>query len=119
MGAWQLGLLVLYAMGMAAGQILFKIAANGTDRGAGFLSALAFNAPFWIAVALYGGLTVLWVWLLTRVPLVYAYPFATLAFVFTPVLAHLFLHEGVGVGYLIGSALLIGGLLVITWTAPA
>jgi drug/metabolite transporter (DMT)-like permease len=119
MDAWKIGFLVLYALGMATGQILFKIAANGTGGTARFIPALITNPPFWVAVVLYGALTVLWVWLLTQVPLVYAYPFAVLAFVFTPLLAHLVLHEGVGLGYLFGSALLVGGLLVITWTAPA
>ncbi len=117
MAAWKIVCLVLYALGMATGQILFKVAADGTAGTTGFLPALLANKPFWLAVLLYGALTVLWVWLLTKVPLVYAYPFATLAFVFTPLLAHVVLREGFGAGYVVGSALLIGGLLVIAWTA--
>ena len=119
MAAWKIVCLVLYAFGMATGQILFKVAADGTAGSRGFLPSLLANPSFWVAVALYGVLTVLWVWLLTKVPLVYAYPFATLAFVFTPLLAHLVLREGFGAGYVLGSALLVGGLLVIAWTAQA
>ncbi len=117
MAAWKIGFLVLYALGMASGQVLFKVAANGAGGPHGFLAGLIGNVPFWVAVALYGALTVLWVWLLTQVTLVYAYPFAALAFVFTPLLAALILHEGVGVGYLLGSALVVGGLIVITWSS--
>ena len=119
MAGWKIIFLVLYALGMASGQVLFKVAANGAAGAPGFFGGLIGNAPFWLAVALYGALTVLWVWLLTQVALVYAYPFAALAFVFTPLLAALILHESVGAGYLFGSALVIGGLLVITWTASA
>lgn len=64
-------------------------------------------------------LTLLWVWLLTQVRLVYAYPLMTLAFFFTPLFATLVLQERVGPGYLVGSGFLIIGLLVIAWTAPA
>ncbi len=112
-------LLALYALGMAGGQILFKIAANGVSLQTGLIPGLLASRVFWIAVALYGVLTVLWVWLLTRIPLVYAYPFVTLAFVFTPLLAMAILQERVGPGYLVGSALLVAGLAVIAWTARA
>ncbi len=117
MGIGKVLLLALYAFGMASGQILFKLAANDVVAGGG-LAALLASRVFWIAVALYGLLTVLWVWLLTRIPLVYAYPFVTLAFVFTPLLATVILHEAVGRAYLFGSALLVAGLLIITWSAP-
>jgi drug/metabolite transporter (DMT)-like permease len=111
-------LLALYALGMASGQILFKLAANDVALRGGLIPGLLTSRVFWLAVALYGVLTVLWVWLLMRIPLVYAYPFMTLAFVFTPLLASLILGEGVGGAYLVGSALLLAGLLIITWTAP-
>lgn len=112
-------LLALYALGMAGGQILFKLAANGVTAETGLLAGLLYSPVFWLAVALYGVLTVLWVWLLTRIPLVYAYPFVTLAFVFTPLLAVLILQERVGVGYVLGSLLLVAGLAVIAGTARA
>ncbi len=119
MSAANILLLVLYALGMATGQILFKVAANDTVGAPDLLPSLITNRPFWLAVALYGSLTVVWVWLLTRIPLVYAYPFGILAFVFTPVFAILFLHERIGGGYLFGSLLIVLGLAVITMTARA
>jgi drug/metabolite transporter (DMT)-like permease len=111
-----IAMLALYALGMASGQILFKLAANQVTSAGGLMVGLLQSPVFWVAVVLYGALTVLWVWLLTRIPLVYAYPFVTLAFVFTPLLAMLILSERVGMGYLVGSCLLIAGLAVIAGT---
>ena len=85
----QVALLVAYAAGMAGGQMLFKAAAlrylpDGTATERAF--SLVFNAYFLGAVALYVALTVLWVWLLTFIPLSRAYPFVALAFAITPLL---------------------------------
>ena len=71
-------LLVFYSLGMACGQLLFKISADRVRRGSvseGFMAALFTNGYFIAAVTLYGLLTILWVWLLTSVPLSRAYPF--------------------------------------------
>jgi drug/metabolite transporter (DMT)-like permease len=70
---------------------------------------------FLAAVALYGALTILWVWILTSVPLSRAYPFAVLAFVFTPVFAVLFFNEAVNVWYFVGMALILSGLAILVW----
>lgn len=116
----RLLLLVLYAVGMGVGQILFKVAAAAVERepgGGGLVARLALSPPFLAAIVLYAALTVFWVWILTKVPLVYAYPFNALAFMATPLLAALVLHERITPGYLVGTALLVGGLLVITLSA--
>jgi len=86
----QVALLITYATGMAGGQVLFKAAAlrylpDGTvaERAV----SLVFNAYFLVAVALYVALTVIWVCLLTFIPLSRAYPFVVaLAFAITPLL---------------------------------
>ena len=110
-------LLVLYAFGMSAGQVLFKLSAQRAKGGsaATFLLSLAANGYFVVAVVVYAVLTVLWVWLLTRVPLSLAYPFIALAFVFTPALAWLLLGEPVRAPYLLGLALILLGLAVVVW----
>jgi drug/metabolite transporter (DMT)-like permease len=112
----QVALLVAYAVGMAGGQILFKAAAlrylpDGTA--AERASSLLFNAYFLAAVALYVGLTVLWVWLLTFIPLARAYPFVALAFAITPLLGGMVFAEPITTKLLTGIALLLGGLLLI------
>jgi hypothetical protein len=73
----QVAALTAYAAAMAGGQLLFKTAALGggdgplAERIAGFL----LNGYFF-----YAALTVLWVWILSFIPLSRAYPFMALAF---------------------------------------
>ena len=112
----QVALLVAYAAGMAGGQMLFKAAAlryqpDGTAAERAF--SLVFNVYFLGAVALYVALTVLWVWLLTFIPLSRAYPFVALAFAITPLLGGMMFAEPITVKLLAGIALLLGGLLLI------
>jgi drug/metabolite transporter (DMT)-like permease len=112
----EVALLVAYAAGMAGGQMLFKAAAlrdqtDGTAAERAF--SLICNAYFLGAVALYVALTVLWVWLLTFIPLSRAYPFVALAFAITPLLGGMVFAEPITVKLLAGIALLLGGLLLI------
>lgn len=113
---WQVALLIAYAAGMAGGQMLFKAAAlrylpDGptADR----VLSLVLNAYFLGAVALYVALTVLWVWLLTFIPLSRAYPFVALAFALTPLLGGIVFAEPMTAKLLAGIALILGGLLLI------
>lgn len=112
----QVALLVVYAAGMAGGQMLFKAAAlrylpDGTAAERAF--SLVLNAYFLSAVALYVALTVLWVWLLTFIPLSRAYPFVALAFAITPLLGGIVFVEPITARLLAGITLLLGGLLLI------
>jgi drug/metabolite transporter (DMT)-like permease len=116
LGLSQIALLVLYATGMTGGQILFKAAAmryvpdgTATER----TLSLVFNPYFLGAIGLYVALTVLWVWLLTFIPLSRAYPFVALAFAITPLLGGLIFAEPITARLLAGVALLLGGLLLI------
>jgi hypothetical protein len=76
----QVTALTAYAAAMACTQLLFKTAARGGDgplpaRIAGFSLSRLFS----VALILYAGLTVLWVWILNVIPLSRAYPFQALA----------------------------------------
>ena len=83
----QILLLTAYAVGMTAGQLLFKMAANSyaiADGGAGGrLWGLFYNLYFLSALVLYAGFALLWVWILSFTPLSRAYPFVALAFAHT------------------------------------
>jgi drug/metabolite transporter (DMT)-like permease len=112
----QVVLLFCYAAGMAGGQLLFKAAAvrfasEGPigERLVGLLS----NGYFLTAVALYAALTVLWVWVLSFTPLSRAYPFLALAFVLTPAFAALVFGEPLSLRLIVGTALILGGLMVV------
>jgi hypothetical protein len=89
MSAVNVVVLFVYSLGMSFGQVLFKLAADQTklEQSSTFVRTLLTSWYFFAAVLLYGVLSLVWVWILTRVPLSQAYPFIVLAFVFTPALA--------------------------------
>jgi len=111
----QVSMLVAYALGMSVGQLLFKAAAEQLGPVEGVVGLLAlFAKPIFLgAVALYGLLTLAWVWILTGVPLSKAYPFAMLALAFTPLLALLFFGESISAKYWIGLLLMCAGLALV------
>jgi drug/metabolite transporter (DMT)-like permease len=101
---------------MAGGQIMFKLAAlkapsvgNLAER----LMALALNGFFLAALALYGALTLLWVWILTFTPLSRAYVFIALAFAITPLAGGFLFGEPIPARLVIGIGLIVGGLLCV------
>jgi multidrug transporter EmrE-like cation transporter len=112
----QILLLGTYALGMSAGQVLFKLAATQTlsaaEGGQGVLG-LWHSIPFLVALALYAGLAVLWVWILSFTPLSRAYPFVALAFALTPILGGLIFAEPMPLRLLVGIALIIAGLVFV------
>jgi drug/metabolite transporter (DMT)-like permease len=109
--------LLLYALTLTLGNLLFKVAALrarnvSADR---FLLSLGTNPSFIIAALIYGALAFFWVWILTRVPLSTAYPFVFTTFVFVPLLSYLFFGEKIGASYVLGALLIAGGVSVILW----
>jgi drug/metabolite transporter (DMT)-like permease len=112
----QIALLLTYAAGMAAGQLLFKAAAlrlgDGHPLSARALLLLQ-DAPFIGAVVLYAVLSVLWVWLLTFTPLSRAYPFVAIVFALTPVLGALVFAEPLSARLLVGNAVIACGLVLV------
>ena len=117
LSASQISLLAAYAVAMACGQLLFKVAAmRGPADGAPVaerIAGLVFNGYFAVAVALYGALTVLWVWILSFTPLSRAYPFVALAFALTPALGSLVFGETASFRLVIGIGLILAGLFFI------
>jgi drug/metabolite transporter (DMT)-like permease len=99
---------------IAAGQLLFKLSARkvaDTEPVSVFID-LACDPWFILAIILYAGATLLWVWILRQVPLTVAYPFFALTFVFVPLLSGIFLGEKVDLTYYAGVGLIIAGITV-------
>lgn len=111
----QIALLLGYAVAMAGGQLIFKLAANrATPDGSLIERLLALINPYFVlAIVLYAGLSVLWVWILTFTPLSRAYPFVALAFAITPVLGILIFAEPFSTKLAIGIALILCGLFFV------
>ena len=102
---------LLCVCGIAVGQVLFKLGAdallgNGgrlVSRGGGIVAA---------ALVLYAVTTLAWIWVLQRSELGKIYPLMALAFVLVPVASHFMFGESFTWRYVIGSALLVAGIVL-------
>ena len=104
--------LVLFVICLSVGQLLFKKSALNI-AGRGFVDSLASDPIFYLAVVIYAATTLLYVWILTRVPLSAAYPFVAGAMVVVPLLGRFFFGEQLTSNFWIGAALIVIGMLVI------
>jgi drug/metabolite transporter (DMT)-like permease len=101
-----------FSLMLALGQVLFKRAADTAPKlhGVADLLLLGTNVFIWGAVALYGVATLLWIYLLQKLPLSRAYPAVALRFVLVPLLACLLLGDEITLRYGLGAALILGGI---------
>jgi drug/metabolite transporter (DMT)-like permease len=112
----QVVLLGTYAVGMACGQVLFKLAAQRFPASAAVgeqLTSLLGNTYFFVAFAFYCALAVCWVWILTFTPLSRAYPFVALAFAITPMLGGWLFDEPINLRLVLGIAAIVVGLILV------
>ena len=112
-----IALLVLASVGLsAAGQILLKY---GVRQGAGTIGAmvLAVRAGPAIPAGLlaYACSAVLWLFVLSRIPVSVAYACAALSYVFVAVGAARWFHEPLDAGKMIGISLIMVGVLFVAW----
>ncbi len=68
--------------------------------------------PASIAVIIYVTAAALWVFVLQNMPVNRAFLFVSLAFVFVPILSYFVLREEIGFGVILGTALIVSGILV-------
>lgn len=104
---------VLCVIGLALGQILFKVSANLSAQPEGFFSFKAILV-FLAAICLYGVVSIAWVWILQRMELGRAYPLMALAFVLVPLGSNLIFGERFQPQYFVGVALIVAGIVVAT-----
>jgi drug/metabolite transporter (DMT)-like permease len=110
---WLLLTLLCVAM-IAAGQILFKVAAaQWRIDGWSWVTVRGFLSPAMVlALVVYGVTTILWVFILRTVPLGLAFPFYALVFVLVPVTAHFVLGEPWSWNALIGALVIMLGVII-------
>jgi drug/metabolite transporter (DMT)-like permease len=108
--------LVSFAASMATGQILFKYGATqaGVVQGLQGWIDLLLKPVIVLALVLYAFSTILWLWLLQKIPLTIAYPFAALAFLLVPIGAWIFFREPLNLRYLIGVVFILTGVIITT-----
>ncbi|MEO1252687.1 MAG: SMR family transporter [Pseudomonadota bacterium] len=116
MSLTQYGLAALFGLCLAAGQVLFKIAADQkTPDGAPYsITQILFSAPMIAACILYALTVALYVYLLQQIPLSRAYLFSLLGSALVPIVAFLLFKESFSVKYLIGFALVMSGVAIST-----
>ena len=99
---------------LAIGQLLFK-KAGLTMRGQPFIDgayAVATSPAFYLALALYGISTALWIWILSRVSLSFAYPWVGVGVILVPLLAGLVYGERVNMIYWVGAIFVTVGIVL-------
>ena len=110
----QIILCLLFAVGLSAGQIIFKIAADDIRGRIPFGWIWAALSPWFLtAICLYAVITGLWIFILTELPLSRAYPFSLLGSALVPAFAVIILGESIGLRYSLGFGLMLVGLVVI------
>jgi drug/metabolite transporter (DMT)-like permease len=68
-----------------------------------------------IGFVCYGAAALMWLVVLSRLDLGYAYPMLALTYVFVPLAAKLVLHESVPTGRWVGVGMIIMGVIVVAW----
>ncbi len=102
------------------GQLLFKLAADQVrDEHDLFrlVARLATLPAMWGAILLYGLTILAWVWVLRVVPLSVAYSVVALVFVLVPLLAVWLFREPLTLPLVIGTVLIMSGVLLIQFQA--
>ena len=110
---WIVLTLVCVAL-LAAGQLLFKVAASSWRIDGWTLTPVRsfLSGAMIVALFIYGVATILWVYVLRSAPLSLAYPLFSLAFIVTPVAAYFFLGEPLTWRILAGGAVILVGVLI-------
>ena len=104
---------LLCVLGIAIGQVLFKVGANALNASGGRLASTG-GLVLAAALALYAVATLAWIWVLQRSELGKAYPFMALAFILVPIASHFVFGESFSWRYAVGCALLVAGVVLTT-----
>ncbi len=114
---WQLiGLSVIQSIMLSFGQLTLKIALAKMPSfswTAHFWGDLLTNWWFMLCGVLFGGASILWMYILKHFPLNMAYPMASMSYVFALLFAIVFLHESVSLNRWIGVALIMAGCVFV------
>ncbi len=102
---------IICVLGIAAGQILFKVSASALHKSGNYFD-FNFLSTLFCAFALYGITTIAWVWVLQKIELGKVYPLMALAFVIVPIGSHLFFGEKFQTQYFVGVAVIIAGIII-------
>lgn len=103
---------LLCIFGLVAGQVLFKISANGIIQTGSYFSSKVLLALS-CAIFLYSLSTIAWIWVLQKIELSKIYPLMSIAFILVPFASYFLLGEKFNNQYYLGTSLIIIGILII------
>ena len=100
---------------MATGQMLFKYGSSGKSiTGVIDIIKLLFSPIVLLALCLYGGTTILWLYILSKTPMSFAYPIQALAFPIVLIASMFLFHEPIPAMRWIGVFIIIVGVFIAT-----
>lgn len=105
------GVAILCVIGLAIGQILFKVSAASLNATGSFF-AFKTAAALLIAMVLYAITSIAWVWVLQKIPLGRVYPLMALAFVLVPLGSYIVFGERFQPQYFVGVSLICVGIVI-------
>jgi len=97
---------------------MMRSAASAKERGTSLAVNAIGNGWVWLGLALFGISSLAWMLTLSRVPLNIAYPFNALGYLAILAASVLVLHEKANAWTLLGSAMVVSGLVVVTMSPP-
>jgi len=98
---------------LVCGQLLFRYATSEIEvLSLSDLFKILFSPYAMIAIALYASATLLWIYILTRMPISHAYPIQALAFPLVVIFSVLLFQEAVPINRWIGVVVIVLGVII-------
>lgn len=108
-------LLAANVLMLVSGQVLFKMGVSNVEKwNLQTALSLLLNPCILIGFALYGITTVLWLYILSKMPFSIAYPFQSLAYVLGMIVAYFLFKEHVSLTQWIGMTVIVLGVFLIS-----
>jgi multidrug transporter EmrE-like cation transporter len=119
----NLALVLVSVMAAAGGQLMLKngmqLATNRHKSAGGSLVVAAATSPWvWLGLAVFGISAVVWLVVLSRVPLSLAYPFNALGYIVILTASIVLLHEHANLMTWAGTTLVVSGLVIVVLSKP-
>jgi drug/metabolite transporter (DMT)-like permease len=111
-------LILINTLILVCGQFLWKFGMQGTTGGFQSLTGIIrlFLSPYVLSgLVMYGMATVLWLFILSKVPLSLAYPVQSLAYIIAVIGAYYVFHEPLSAAKIAGCVLILAGVTLIGW----
>lgn len=113
LSAFHVFLSLCFSFAIAFGQLLFKLSAQTLAAANGsMVERIAHSPLLWFTFAWYGLSSVLWIFILMRVPLSQAYPFSLVGAAIVPIIATLVFKEPLSARYCIGGGFILVGMFL-------